>query len=180
MTKIPDLNVITKMQDLPNTTTFYNMIEENTLLKTKLKLLHIYYFDKDLRTLHDNKLDLFTIGLADFHLTPEYQLIVPVENRIEPLENTNKNKLKSYLIYLSYLYNFNFFPIYYDNPKYFYRLLFELHISEDIKQNLFKLLNNHEALYFSDNIEDLNNAEYRTDLREDTLRLRRERIYGVK
>lgn len=178
--KEPELSVIVESQDMKNTTTFYEMIKERKLLKTKIKLMHINSFDHDLKTLFFRKLDLEAFGFPDFHITEEKCLLVPIKNRIISLTNNQKTLLKSYLIYLSYLYQINFFQILKQNPNYFYHLIFDLHIPEDIKQNLFFLLNGATAPYFSDNLELLNTHLYREQLEEDKKILTRILTKSVK
>lgn len=173
MMEIPKLNIIIENIDLPNTITFDKMIEERKVLKPQIKLMHILSFDKELQLLHQNGFDLESMNLNDFHLTEKYLLIVPLAERIIPLKENSKTKLKSYLIYLSYLYNTNFLEIYYKNPNYLYNLLFGLNLNEEIKQNLFHLLNYKDAPFFSETMEVLNNASYREELHQDTIELSR-------
>ena len=51
MPEIPELKVITK-SNLENDTSLEEIIKERRLLKTKIKLLHIISFDKDLKSLN--------------------------------------------------------------------------------------------------------------------------------
>jgi hypothetical protein len=177
-------NVITDANNLENTLPFNLFIEERKKLKPQIKLLHIYHFDKDLKTLEQNNLSLYNIGLGDFRLTEGYQLIVPVRSRIGEFNNIRDIKLKTYIIYLSYLYGINFFPIYFLYPNYFYELILNLKINDEIKQDLFNLLNEKNAKYFSEYIESFNHAEARDNLTQDSLKLRRtlyleEQLYKV-
>lgn len=180
MIKNLPLNVVTEEKNIPSKRTWEDMIEERILLKIKIKLLHIYYFDKDLQTLQKNHLDIKDLSLKDFQLTEGYQLFVPVKDRIVEFPNNYDTKLRSYLIYLSYLYNINFLEIYYKEPNKLYKLIFSIHITEEIKQNLFNLLNNKEAPYFNEMIEDLNNAEYRENLQKESITLKKKLHLSVK
>lgn len=171
MEKIPHLQVITTKRS--STDTWKNRIERKSLLKTKLKLLQIEQFDRDLRVLHEHNLSLSHIGLEDFNLNKFHNLFVPIMDRIIPLKEKNNIKLKSYLIYLSYLYNYNFLECL-KNPNHLYRTIFSLEIEEELKQSLFRLLNQEEALYFSDYMDALRNLDFRERLIKDRIRLNKQ------
>jgi len=168
MQEIPKLQVITTHKTSVNT--WKNMIERKSLLKTKLKLLQIEQFDRDLKTLHENHLNLPSFNLEDFHLNSSHNLFVPLKDKIIPSQEKESTILRSYLIYLSYLYNYNFVENM-KNPNDLYRTIFSLGINEEIKQSLFRLLNKEEDAYFSDYIDDLSNSEFRESLRADRLKL---------
>jgi len=170
MLEIP-LKVITKPIENIKKTSLKEIIKERKLLKTKLKLIQIYYIDKDLQTLDKYNLTLKDITLDDIYLTEPCLLYVPLKDKIIYKESNNHIKLKSYLIYLSYLYNFNFLDIYYKNPLQLYPIILNLNISKKIKLNLYNLLNNTKGEYFSECIEDLNNIEFRENLYKDELKL---------
>lgn len=158
----------------PNVISFAEIIAERKILKTRLKLLHIAAFDRDLIKINSDKKDLKSLSLDNFYLTPENSLVVPV-SIVEANQNPkSKTLLRSYLIYLSYLYNIDFLNLFYNHPTIFYKTIFSLNISEDIKQSLFFIIRDREGSYFSKFIDDLNTHTYRESLEEDKKRLMRE------
>lgn len=150
------------------------VIEEQTILKTQLKLMHIFYLDQYLIRLNETGYSLSDISLEDIYLTQEHQLYYSHKDKIIKGELSNEIKLKSYLLYLSYLYNIDFLQIYKINSNYLFEIILSLNISENIKQNIYLLLNNIPSPYFSEDIEDLNNHEYRESLPIDKKRLIKE------
>ncbi len=164
--------MLTKEQVKNEEKNLKQVIEEKTLLKTKVKLLHILYFDQDLITLENEGLTILDLNLEDLYLTEGMHLIVPVADKIIPIKE-NDLKLRSYLIYLSYLYNFDFLSLYFTDKALLWDLACKLQISTSIKENLYHLLKGEKRPYFSTYLEELNNAEYRDSLKEDTFLLQR-------
>ena len=152
--------------------TLKRFIEEKRLLKTKVKLLHILLLDQDLKTLEEQHLTIKDFNLEDIYLLEEMHLIVPVASKIMPIEENNL-KLRSYLIYLSYLYSIDFLSIYEQDKTFFFSLLSKLQITDHIKRNFNTLISENKGAYFSLYLEELNNPEYRNALREDKLILQR-------
>lgn len=171
MPNIPSLEVIKK--DIPeNTTGLDKVIKERKLLKTKVKLIHIALFDKDLKNLNNEEFDIEGLCLEDFRLTSESNLIVPIYNKIISSKERS-SILKSYLIYLSYLYNIDLVSLFKNDYHLFYEIIISLELPVEIKMNLFELIKYHTGDYFSDNIEILNSAEYREKIYQDEKRIRR-------
>lgn len=152
--------------------TLKRFIEERRLLKTKVKLLHILLLDDDILSLEKEGYTISSLTLDDLYLTEDAHFIAPIKNRIVTSKENNL-KLKTYLIYLSYLYNLDFFKIYQEDAKTLWELISKLHISKNIKDNLYLLICNNEGEYFSRYLEELNNPEYRGALRDDKLILQR-------
>lgn len=148
-------------------------IKERRLLKTKIKLIHIYLLDQDLITLAKNNLTINNLKLEDLYLTSDQCLIAPIKDKIIPFKPTDL-KLISYLIYLSYLYNIDFITIFDQDPYNLWTIISKLHLSPNIKKNLFYLITANKGAYFSTFMEELNNPEYRNNLKEDALTLTRE------
>ena len=159
------LKTITKEQH-PYFTNFKEIIEKRTILKTKLKLLQIVSFDQDLKKLLDHELTIYNLGLEDFKLNEQYELIVPVEHKI--IKWHNDLKLRSYFIYLSYLYQFDFLSLYENPSSSLYKLLYHLNLPNDLRENLLLLLEGREGKYFSSYLEELNSPEFRNVLYETT------------
>lgn len=165
------MHVITDVKKVEGIT-LKKFIEERRLLKTQIKLLHILLLDDDIITLENKGLIIPKMTLDDLYLTKKTHFIAPIKDKIVPLKENNL-KLQTYLIYLSYLYNFNFLKIYEESPFTLYSIISDLQISDNIKNSLFYLINNSDGAYFSAYLEELNNPEYRTKLREDKLILQR-------
>jgi len=168
----PQLQVITD-NVVKNKKCLKEIIEEKKLIKIKLKLIQIYYLDQDLIELDKYNLGINNFNLDNIYLTENLGLYVPLKKGIVYKDENDKTKLNSYLIYLSYLYNFNFFDLFLNKPGVFYQLICELNISERIKDNLLRLTATLPAEYFSKNIEELNNSIFRENLKEDELKLQR-------
>lgn len=166
------VQTITREKRIEEGITLKRFVEEKRLLKTQIKLLHILYLDEDIISLNREGLTLSTLDLEDIYLTEEMHVIVPVANKIIAMKE-NDLKLRTYLIYFSYLYNVNFLKIYENNPQLLWQLISKLQISERIKKNFYELLETNKGAYFSTYLEELNNAEYRSNLREDKLILQR-------
>ena len=147
-------------------------IAEQRLLKTKIKLLHILLLDEDIKDLSRERLTLSELNLEDLFLTKEMHLIVPVKDKIISGE-IDKLKIRSYLIYLSYLYNIDFLGVYDQDKTLLWGLISKLQISDNIKNNFYQLLATKKGEFFSNYLEELNNPEYRSKLREDQLILQR-------
>ena len=107
-------------------------IAEKRLLKTKVKLLHILLLDEDIKDLNRERLTLSELNLEDLFLTKEMHLIVPVKDKIISGE-IDKIKIRSYFIYLSYLYNIDFLSIYEQDKELLWDLISRLQISDNIK-----------------------------------------------
>ena len=168
------LNVITEStKEYPEYITMKRIIEEKRLLKTKIKLLQIECFEKDIMSLQEKGLYLTGLGLDRFHFTNTYNMYVPITIDDLTTENNIDTEIKYYLIYLSYLYNVDFLKLYFENPYYLYDLLLTLHIDKKIKENLFFVLNKIPADRFSKYIDNLNNEEFRNALYEDQVRLKK-------
>ena len=147
-------------------------IAEKRLLKTKIKLLHILLLDEDIKDLSRERLTLSELNLEDLFLTEEMHLIAPVKDKIIS-EEINELKIRSYLIYLSYLYNIDFLKIYKQDKALLWELISKIQISDNIKNNFYQLLATKKGEFFSNYLEELNNPEYRSKLREDQLILQR-------
>lgn len=178
MPEIPELKVITK-SSLENDTSLEEIIKERRLLKTKIKLLHIISFDKNLKSLNSEGLDIRDLRIADFRLTPTYGLYAPIYNKISDLTCASDSKLRSYLIYLSYLYNIDLLTLYQENFPLFYEIKISIELPVDIKMNIFSLKKYNDGFYFSDVSEELNSAEYREQQLVDDKKIR-ELIKNVK
>ena len=178
MPEIPELKVITK-SSLENDTSLEEIIKERRLLKTKIKLLHIISFDKNLKSLNSEGLDIRDLRIADFRLTPTYGLYAPIYNKIGDLTCASDSKLRSYLIYLSYLYNIDLLTLYQENFPLFYEIIISIELPVDIKMNIFSLKKYNDGFYFSDVSEELNSAEYREQQLVDDKKIR-ELIKNVK
>ena len=178
MPEIPELKVITK-SSLENDTSLEEIIKERRLLKTKIKLLHIISFDKDLKSLNSEGLDIRDLRIADLRLTPTYGLYAPIYNKISDLTDTSDSKLRSYLIYLSYLYNIDLLTLYQENFPLFYEIIISIELPVDIKMNIFSLRKYNDGFYFSDVSSELNSAEYREQQLVDGKKIR-ELIKNVK
>ena len=134
--------------------------------------MHILCLDEDIITLNKEGLTLSSLDLEDIYLLDKAHLIVPVADKLIPFTENNL-KLRTYLIYLSYLYNINFLDLYQIDLQYSLKLISSLQISENIKRNLYNLQETNKGKYFSTYIEELNNSEYRDSLRIDQKRLQR-------
>ncbi len=178
MPEIPELKVITK-SNLENDTSLEEIIKERRLLKTKIKLLHIISFDKDLKSLNSGGLDIRDLRIADLRLTPTYGLYAPIYSKISDLTDTSDSKLRSYLIYLSYLYNIDLLTLYQENFPLFYEIIISIELPVDIKMNIFSLRKYNDGFYFSDISSELNSAEYREQQLVDDKKIR-ELIKNVK
>lgn len=178
MPEIPELKVITK-SSLENDTSLEEIIKERRLLKTKIKLLHIISFDKDLKSLNSGGLDIRDLRIADLRLTPTYGLYAPIYSKISDLTDTSDSKLRSYLIYLSYLYNIDLLTLYQENFPLFYEIIISIELPVDIKMNIFSLRKYNDGFYFSDISSELNSAEYREQQLVDDKKIR-ELIKNVK
>lgn len=178
MPEIPELKVITK-SNLENDTSLEEIIKERRLLKTKIKLLHIISFDKDLKSLNSGGLDIRDLRIADLRLTPTYGLYAPIYSKISDLTDTSDSKLRSYLIYLSYLYNIDLLTLYQENYPLFYEIIISIELPVDIKMNIFSLRKYNDGFYFSDISSELNSAEYREQQLVDDKKIR-ELIKNVK
>ena len=178
MPEIPELKVITK-SNLENDTSLEEIIKERRLLKTKIKLLHIISFDKDLKSLNSGGLDIRDLRIADLRLTPTYGLYAPIYSKISDLTDTSDSKLRSYLIYLSYLYNIDLLTLYQENFPLFYEIIISIELPVDIKMNIFALRKYNDGFYFSDISSELNSAEYREQQLVDDKKIR-ELIKNVK
>ena len=99
-------------------------------------------------------------------------LIAPVKDKIIS-EEIDELKIRSYLIYLSYLYNIDFLKIYKQDKALLWELISKIQISDNIKNNFYQLLATKKGEFFSNYLEELNNPEYRSKLREDQLILQR-------
>ena len=165
------MHVITNKKEIEGIT-LKKFIEEKRLLKTKVKLLHILLLDEDIKDLSRECLTLTNLNLEDLLLTEEMHLIVPVKDKII-LGEIDELKLRSYLIYLSYLYNIDFLSIYEQDKELLWDLISRLQISDNIKNNFYQLLTTRNGEFFSSYLEELNNPEYRSSLREDKLILQR-------
>ena len=178
MPEIPELKVITK-SNLENDTSLEEIIKERRLLKTKIKLLHIISFDKDLKSLNSGGLDIRDLRIADLRLTPTYGLYAPIYSKISDLTDTSDSKLRSYLIYLSYLYNIDLLTLYQENFPLFYEIIISIELPVDIKMYIFSLRKYNDGFYFSDISSELNSAEYREQQLKDEQNIR-ELIKNVK
>lgn len=178
MPEIPELKVITK-SNLENDTSLEEIIKERRLLKTKIKLLHIISFDKDLKSLNSGGLDIRDLRIADLRLTPTYGLYAPIYSKISDLTDTSDSKLRSYLIYLSYLYNIDLLKLYQENFPLFYEIIISIELPVNIKMNIFSLKKYNDGFYFSDISSELNSAEYREQQLVDDKKIR-ELIKNVK
>ena len=165
------MHVITDKKGLEGIT-LKRFIEEKRLLKAKVKLLHILLLDEDIKSLNHSHLTLVNFNLEDLVLTEEMHLIAPIKDKIISGE-TNELKLRSYLIYLSYLYNIDFLSIYEKDQALLWNLIQKLQISDNIKNNVYQLLTAKKGEFFSSYLEELNNPEYRSNLREDQIILQR-------
>ena len=165
------MNVITNKKEIEGVN-LKRFIEEKSLLKTKIKLMHILLLDEDIISLNQKQFTLATLNLEDLIFTEEMHLIVPIKDKIIPFQE-NDLKLRSYLIYLSYLYHFDFLSIYENDKELLWKLISSLQISENIKTNIYKLLTINKGEYFSTYLEELNSSEYRSFLEEDKLILQR-------
>lgn len=150
------------------------IIAEKRIIKTRLKLLHIAAFERDLFKLHAKKLSLSSIEIPDFHLTKSHELVVPVESKIIEYNDEEKITLESYLIYLSYLYNVDFMLLYQKNPTIFYKTIMSLSIDENIKQSLFALLRGKASISFYNHLDAISTSEFREALELDKRKLARE------
>lgn len=164
-------NVITKEKKIEGIS-LKTCIEKEMLLKTKIKLLHILLLDQDLETLKKEKLTLSSLNLEDLFLIEGMHLIAPVAEKIIPFEENNL-KLSTYLIYLSYLYNINLITIYDKDPYLLWYLLSNTQISENIKRNFYTLMIDQEGKYFSSFLNELNNHEFRENVKKDRTILQR-------
>lgn len=163
-----NLNIVSNV--VPNdSVSLKKVIEEKRLLKTKVKLLQIKLLDQDLESLETRHLSLAPFDLEHLFLTPKYHLIC--ESLI--IEETSDLKLRSYLIYLSYLYSFDFLRLYEEDENELWQVIEGLNISQNIKDSLYSLLMNQESSYFSEFAEELNNPEFREMQRLDKLILHR-------
>lgn len=163
-----NLNIVSNV--VPNdSVSLKKVIEEKRLLKTKVKLLQIKLLDQDLESLETRHLSLAPFDLEHLFLTPKHHLIC--ESLI--IEKTSDLKLKSYLIYLSYLYSFDFLRLYEEDENELWQVIEGLNISQNIKDSLYSLLMNQESPYFSEFAEELNNPEFREMQRLDKLILHR-------
>lgn len=142
--------------------TLKEFIEEKRILKTKVKLMHIKLLDEEIKKLHQEGLTLSKLSLEDLILTPEYQLICTLKDKIIPSEH-NDIKLRTYFIYLSYLYNIDLLTLYEQDLTKLGLILSKLKLDREIKKNLYCLMSGSEGLYFSDCLEELNNSNYRED-----------------
>ena len=147
-------------------------IEEKRLLKTKVKLLHILLLDEDIKGLEKENLTLPDLTLEDIYLTTKMHIIAPIESKIIPI-TPNDLKRKTYLIYLSYLYNINLLDIYQNNPSLLWQILSRIDTSPNIKHNLYTLLTQNKGEYFSTYLEELNSPEYRMKQESDILTLKK-------
>ena len=77
------------------------------------------------------------------------------------------------MIYLSYLYSFDFLRLYEEDENELWQVIEGLNISQNIKDSLYSLLMNQESPYFSEFAEQLNNPEFREMQRLDKLILHR-------
>lgn len=145
-------------------TDFKEVIEKRRLLKTKLKLLQIRAFDHDIKKLLDEGLTIYSLGLEDCKLTSTYLLDVPVFHKIIRAENDLK--VRSYFIYLSYLYNFDFMNLYERKSSNFYKLVTNLGLPPDMRKNLMNLLCGDEGNFFSSYLDELASPEFRNRLYE--------------
>ena len=163
-----NLNIVSNV--VPNkSVTIKKVIEEKRLLKTKVKLLQIKLLDQDLEYLQSKSLSLETFDLEHLYLTPMNHLIC--NSKI--IKTPRNLKLNSYLIYLSYLYNFDFLKLYEEDEKKLWQIIEGLNISQNIKDSLYSLLINQESFYFSKFAEELNNPEFREKQRLDKMILHR-------
>lgn len=142
--------------------TLKEFIEEKRILKTKVKLMHIKLLDEEIKKLHQEGLTLSKLSLEDLILTPEFQLICTLKDKIIPSEH-NDIKLRTYFIYLSYLYNIDLLTLYEQDLTKLGLILSKLKLDREIKKNLYCLMSGSEGLYFSDCLEELNNSNYRED-----------------
>ena len=167
------LEIISTKKDIKNIKSLKEIIAERKLLKTELKLQHIVYLDRDLKILNDNNLSLKNIDLESIYLTENYELYAPISDRIITKKSNDKIKLTSYLIYLSYIYNYDFLEVYNKDIYTFYKIIICLNINEKVKQSIFNLIDDLPAKYFSEHLMHLNNAIYKEDLYNDKLILKR-------
>ena len=142
--------------------TLKEFIEEKRILKTKVKLMHIKLLDEEIKKLHQEGLTLSKLSLEDLILTPEFQLICTLKDKIIPSEH-NDIKLRTYFIYLSYLYNIDLLTLYEQDLTKLGLILSNLKLDREIKKNLYCLMSGSEGLYYSDCLEELNNSNYRED-----------------
>ncbi len=180
MNEIPELKVISKPKQITNIKSLNEIIRKRKILKIKLKLMQIYDLDQDLKALDENGLSLNEISLDNLYLTDQNILYVPLEEQIIIRQDQYYLKLRSYLIYLSYLYNFNFLAIAEKDPHDLMRIISSLNMDEEIKQNLFHLLNKKPGDYFINYIEKLNHSEFREQLQADSIKLMRRFKPNVK
>lgn len=164
-------NVITKTKDVEGMN-LKTCIEKERLIKTKIKLLHILLLDQDLETLEQKKLTVSNLDLEDLYVTEELHFIAPIEEKIIPYEQNNI-KLSTYLIYLSYLYNIDLIKVYDKDPYLLWHLLSNIQISENIKRNFYTLMIDQKGDYFSSFLSELNNHEFRENVRKDKKILQR-------
>lgn len=155
-----NLQVISNNKDGTNyLTDFKEIIEQRRLIKTRLKLLQIAMFDQDIKKLLERGLTIYRLGLEDCKLTHAYYLDVPVFHKI--IQAENDLKVRSYFIYLSYLYNFDFISLYEKRSSNFYKLITNLALPYDMKKNLMNLLGGDEGNFFSSYLDELNSPESR-------------------
>ena len=80
--------------------TLKEFIEEKRILKTKVKLMHIKLLDEEIKKLHQEGLTLSKLSLEDLILTPEFQLICTLKDKIITLVQASSNQgIKALLDY---------------------------------------------------------------------------------
>ena len=141
------------------------IIDRNILIKPKVKLLQIELIDNELQQIHQKGLTFSDFNLQSINFSLEKHLLLPLDVNIKRRTLADSSILDSYLIYLSYIYNYNFWALYRTNFKLFYKTILKLNIPKEIKDNLYTLLKTFEVPYFSQYLETFNNAEFREELR---------------
>ena len=91
--------------------TLKQFIEEKRMLKTSIKVHHLLLLQQDINKLEQYGYTLREINLEDIIISPNYQFIVPLKDKIIPKED-DKISFRIKLIALSYLYNINLLTLY--------------------------------------------------------------------
>jgi len=106
-------------------------------------------------------------------LTPNYNLYLPIKDKIIKPKGNTSIPLDSYFVYLSYLYNVDFRKYYWEDRDTFYQILEAINIPEDIKRNFLLALKLKKVGRFSAYLAYLHRSEFREQLRNDEQELSR-------